>query len=202
MYKITNEEPVSVLSIRLDLPEIFGDITNKALAKDPKERYQSCMALAYDLRVAYRSLKGALESEKAMELVDFLLHQSFFRDFSQNQIKELLGVSDIITARPGDVIVAEGEIDDTFYLLLNGKAKVRKNSGDIALIDAGECFGEMAGIGGQPRIASVVADTHCMLMKISATLLDRSLESIQLLFYKKFALTLVKRLSQSIETDN
>jgi len=202
MYKITNEEPVSVLSIRLDLPEIFGDITNKALAKDPKERYQSCMALAYDLRVAYRSLKGVVENEKAMELVDFLRHQSFFRDFSQDQIKELLGVSNIITVRRGDVIVAEGEIDDTFYILLNGKAKVRINSEDIALLDVGECFGEMAGIGGQPRVATVVADTHCMLMKISATLLDRSPESIQLLFYKKFALTLVERLSQSIKTDN
>jgi serine/threonine-protein kinase len=202
MYKITNEDPASIQSIRNDLPEIFDDITKKALAKNPKERYQNCMALAYDLRVAYRSLKGAVEKEKAMELVEFLLHQPFFRDFSQDQMKELLDLSDIITARPGNVIVAEGEIDDTFYLLLNGKAKVRKNGGDIAIIDAGECFGEMAGIGGQPRVASVVADSHCMLMKISATLLDRSLESIQLLFYKKFATTLVKRLSQSIKTNS
>jgi hypothetical protein len=38
-------------------------------------------------------------------------------------------------------------------------------------------------------------------MKISATLLDRASESMQLIFLKNFALTLVKRLSQSIKID-
>jgi serine/threonine-protein kinase len=201
LYKISNEEPVSVLSIRPDLPSIFGDITHKALAKDPKERYQNCMAFAYDLRVAYRSLKGAVENEKAMDLVEFLRHNLFFRDFSQDQIRELLGVSNIITVRRGGLILAEGQIDDIFYVLLNGKAKVRRNNRDIAVIDVGECFGEMAGIGGQPRIATVVADTDCVLLKISTALLDRSPQAIQLLFFKKFALTLVERLSRTMKKD-
>ena len=95
----------------------------------------------------------------------------------------------------GKVIVTEGDIDDTFYILLNGKVKIRKNGKVIAKIRAGECFGEMAYIAGQPRSADVVAQTDCILMKISATLIDKASEAIQLLFFKNFAKTLVKRLS-------
>jgi len=54
MYKITHDEPLPLLSLRPDLPSILEDITRKAIAKDLKERYQSCGDFAYDLRVALR----------------------------------------------------------------------------------------------------------------------------------------------------
>ena len=61
---------------------------------------------------------------------------------------------------------------------------IRKKDKIIAVIREGECFGEMAYIAGQARIATAIADTDCMLMKISATLLDKAPEPIQLLFFK------------------
>jgi serine/threonine-protein kinase len=64
--------------------------------------------------------------------------------------------------------------------------------------DRGECFGEMAYLSGDPRTATVIADTECILLKISAMLLDKSPPDIQLLFLKRFALTLLRRLSVSI----
>ena len=45
------------------------------------------------------------------------------------------------------------------------------------------------------RDSSVIAHEDCILMKISATLIDGASEAIQLLFYKNFATTLVHRLS-------
>jgi hypothetical protein len=45
----------------------------------------------------------------------------------------------------------------------------------------------------------VVAETDCILMKISGTLLDKSAETIQLLFMRNFALTLLHRLSKKIQ---
>ena len=55
----------------------------------------------------------------------------------------------------------------------------------------------MAYIAALPRTASVLAKTDCILMKISATLIDRSPDAVQLLFYKNFARTLVQRLAKS-----
>lgn len=201
MYRIIHKEPVSMLDIRPELPNILDTITKKALAKDPQERYQTCMELAYDLRLALRGSTEIIKDERVKDVVDYVRHVPFFRDFTNDQIKELVPVSNIVKVPKGEVIVAEGEIDDTFYIILSGKAKVKKQDKEIALIDTGECFGEMAYISGDARIATVVADTECILMKISSTLLERSSQSIQLLFFKKFATTLVSRFSRASQNE-
>ena len=86
---------------------------------------------------------------------------------------------------------------DAFALQNVYEANYDTENENVALIDVGKCFGEMAYIGGQPRAANVVAETDCILMKISAPLLDRASEAMQLLFFKNFAMTLVQRLSNS-----
>jgi len=195
MYKITNEEPTSVLELRTDLPKLFDDIVKKALAKDPTKRYQTCMDLAYDLRVALRGLSETFLDGKVKDAVDYIHHVPFFQNFTKEQVKEMLAASTIAKFSKGKAIVAEGEIDDTFYIILSGSAKVTKSNKDIATISAGECFGEMAYIAGQARTATVLAETDCILVKISAALMDKSSSDIQLLFYKNFARTLVNRFS-------
>jgi len=195
MYKITNEEPESMLSLRKDLPEIMLEITKKALAKDQTERYQSCTELAYDLRVALRGLTETVQDEKIKDVVDYVHHLTFFHEFTEDQVKEIFSVSHIIKVDKGKTIVAQGEIDDTFYIMMSGKARVCKDKKDIALIGTGDCLGEMALIGGQVRMADVIADTDCVLMKIGATLLDNASDSVKFLFFKNFAITLVHRLS-------
>jgi len=199
MYKIANEDPVPIREMRPDLNEIMWKITRKALAKDPSRRYQSCMDLAYDLRVALRGLKGGAAGDKVDSVVDYVQSVPFFDNFTKEQVREILEASHIIKVRKGKVVVAEGEIDDSFFIILSGNAAVQKHNASIALISRGECFGEMSYLGGQSRSATVVAETDCILLKISATLLDRSAESIQLLFMKNFAMTLMKRLSKAIQ---
>lgn len=198
LYKITNADPPAIRKIRPELPEILERITKKALAKDPGDRYQACMDLAYDLRVALRGLSEVNKSDKVDNVVDYIHGVPFFENFSKEQVREILSTCNIIKVFKGKVVVAEGEIDDSFFIILSGRAAVRKNDAVIANICRGECFGEMSYLSGQSRVASVVAETDCILMKISATLLDRSSEGIQLLFLRKFATTLLNRLSKSI----
>ncbi len=50
IYKIINEEPPAISEIKKGLPAGFEKIINKALAKDPNERYQNCKQLIEDLR--------------------------------------------------------------------------------------------------------------------------------------------------------
>jgi serine/threonine-protein kinase len=66
----------------------------------------------------------------------------------------------------------------------------------------GECFGEMASLTGNIRAATVLAETDCVFLKISPTLLERSSESIQLLFFKNFVMTLIQRLSKNLKEDD
>ncbi|MBW2086161.1 MAG: protein kinase, partial [Deltaproteobacteria bacterium] len=197
MYKIINEEPVSILSLRPELAEVLNTITKKAMAKEQQDRYQTCTEFAYDIRLAISNITGSVRKEK--DVVEIVHEVPFFRHFSKDQVRELVATSDIVKAASGKVIVSEGDIDDTFFIILSGKAKVMKDSENIASIGVGECFGEMSYIANQARVATVVANTDCILMKISATLLNKSAESIQLLFFKNFAMTLVRRLSSSAD---
>jgi serine/threonine-protein kinase len=195
MYKITNEDPTPITELQPELPGIFDDIITKALAKDPAKRYQTCMDFAYDLRVASRGITETFLEGEIKDAVDFVHHAAFFRNFTKEQVKEMLTAISILKFAKGEIIVAEGDIDDTFYIILDGSVKIRKNDKDIASIVAGECFGEMAYISGQARTATVLAETDCILIKISSTLMDKSSNEIQLLFYKNFAKTLVHRFS-------
>ena len=108
-----------------------------------------------------------------------------------------MNASQVLKVKKGQVVLNEGEIDDSFFIILSGSVAVQKKRKKIATIAIGECFGEMAYLQGQSRMATIAAETDCILLKISGTLLDRSSESIQLLFQKNFALTLVKRLSKT-----
>ncbi len=201
MYKIANEDPVPVREIRADVPEVLARITKKALEKDPSRRYQTCADVAYDLRVALRGLKssGRTAKIKAEDVVDYVHNVPFFEGFKRDHVKQVLQASSIIKFSKGRIMVAEGDIDDSFFIILSGRAAVQKNDRTIAVIGRGECFGEMSYLSGEARAATVTADTDCILMKISATLLDKSPESIQLVFLKNFAMTLLRRLSRSLK---
>ncbi len=197
MYKITSTEPEPISKIRPDLPPIMEDIINKAIAKDTAKRYQSCTELAYDLRIVLRGLTGSVTDEKIKDVVDFVHHLKFFQGFSEDHVREVVSLSHIIKVDKGKAIVSEKEIDDTFYIIMSGQAKVRKDDRDIASLGTGDCLGEMSLIGGQSRIADVIADTDCILLKISSSVLDNASDSVKHIFYKSFAITLVRRLSGS-----
>jgi serine/threonine protein kinase/HEPN domain-containing protein len=49
IYKIINEEPIALTEVKKGLPIGFEQIICKSLAKDPKNRYQTCAELATDL---------------------------------------------------------------------------------------------------------------------------------------------------------
>ncbi|MFH1138499.1 MAG: serine/threonine-protein kinase [Pseudomonadota bacterium] len=190
---IKTKDPVPVTTLRPELPQSLDDIVSKTLAKDIKDRFQTCTDLAYYLRLALRDLTQTPKESK--DFFDFVHGVPFFHSFSREQVRELVSASNIVRVRRGRIIVSEGEIDETFFIILSGQVKVSRGGREIAMIGAGECFGEMALIGQQARVATVEADTDCTLMKISATLLNRSPESVRLLFYQNFATTLVRRLS-------
>jgi eukaryotic-like serine/threonine-protein kinase len=201
MYKIAREDPVPIREIRPEIPEILDRIVSKSLAKEAGDRYQNCSDFAYDLRVALRGLKGTIKSSKIGDVVDYVHTVPFFEDFSKSQVREILKASNLVKVKKGKIVVAEGEIDDSFFIILSGKAVVKKNDKEIALIGRGECFGEMSYLSGQARAATVVAETDCNLIKISATLLDKASKEMQLLFLKTFAMTLIERLSKKIRTE-
>lgn len=196
MYKIVNEEPAPILEMRPELPPIFGDILANALAKDASKRYKNSMEFAYDLRLALRTLKETSSETHDRELIKYIHTLPFFKSFSEGQIDEILSASQLSKFEKGKTIIAEGEIDDSFYILISGDVSVQKENRDVAVLAKGECFGEISYLTGEARTATIVARSDCILLKFSSTLLEKLSESIQLLFFKKFTTTIVERLAK------
>ena len=179
------------------MPDALERIILRTLRKDPDERYQSCVDFGYELRVVLRMLQNSFSDETGESIDDYFCNLPFFANFTLEQIKTVKSASVVSKHEKGAVIVNQGEVDDSLFVVLSGKGAVMKDGRKITVIEKGECFGEMAYLSGQPRDATVIAETDCVLMKVSATLMDKAPDSLHLLFLKTFAMTLVNRLSKS-----
>jgi cAMP-dependent protein kinase regulator len=79
---------------------------------------------------------------------------------------ELAQISDslkIATFRQGEYVIKEGEMGDVFYMIEEGEAEATKtfepgkNPVSVKYYKAGDYFGELALIKGEPRAANIIA---------------------------------------------
>jgi CRP-like cAMP-binding protein len=84
-----------------------------------------------------------------------------------NREKEILAaLLAPIHAEPGDVLCREGEAGDYLYMIVEGEAEVCKGNKPLTRLAAGEIFGEMSLLTGEPRSATVVALTPMALYQL------------------------------------
>lgn len=87
MYKIVNEEPPHITEVEKSLPASYENIIEKALAKDPKNRFQSCLQFI-------AALKGESTDIDSTLAYDFEQDQTIRMDKPQKKGRGLiLGVS-------------------------------------------------------------------------------------------------------------
>jgi tRNA threonylcarbamoyladenosine dehydratase len=74
---------------------------------------------------------------------------------------------------PGSVIVRQGEPGDSFFVIAEGEVQIERSAADdgepqvIAMLGAGDYFGELALLNDEPRNASVVAASVCRTFELS-----------------------------------
>jgi CRP/FNR family cyclic AMP-dependent transcriptional regulator len=110
-------------------------------------------------------------------------------------------------AAKGAVIFKEGDPGDRCYIILQGEVRISKfipNIGEeaLAVLKAGDYFGEMALIDNFPRSAHAIANSDSELLSINKTELDKILILDRDLGYKllwAFTKTLSKRLRETNE---
>ncbi len=71
LYAVINEEPESVSKIRSDIPEELKRIVRRALAKNPKDRYQSIHDLLEDLKAVAESSGTVMARPKRSRMMRF-----------------------------------------------------------------------------------------------------------------------------------
>jgi CRP-like cAMP-binding protein len=170
-----------------------------SLQKDPAKRYASGQDFAADLTRVHQRLRAEGNKIDRHEQFAILRRLKFFHDFSHAEIWELLRASQWQEYASDDEIVKEGEIDDRFYVIVEGVVVVERHGRSVGALEAGECFGETSFVRGAKRQATIRSHGRVTLMKVSSTLLEQLSASCQLRFNKVFLRSLIGRL-QGTET--
>lgn len=197
VYQIVHTEPPSVRMFRPDLPKSIVNLITRLLSKDPAERFESGRELAASLSRLYDSLRLADRQIENIERREMLTELDFFRDFTLEEVEEVMYAATWVSFNQGDTIINEGDIDDTFYIMVSGSAVVEKAGKALGWLFTGHCFGEIGFLTRQKRTATIIAESELTLMKINASLMEQASEHCQLRYYKSFTETLIKRLSET-----
>ena len=101
----------------------------------------------------------------------------------------------------GTVLFGEGQPGHVMYIVITGEIEIRRRVGGservLAVLGAGEFFGEMAILSGRPRSATAVARTAARLLVIDGTTFEAMLRA-----RPEIALRLIKALAARLERSN
>jgi len=199
IYKISNLDPEPIAELNSDVPRHIVEIVEKAMQKIIYNRYETAYLLARDLSNSFGRLRGVGERIDMQEKWKTLRFLAFFKDFSDDQITEVVNASEWKEFAKGDVIVTEGEQETSFYIIAKGGVEVVKDERVVGIMKQGDCFGEIAFLTHQPRNATIRARTEVSLMMVSVTLMEQASTETQLRYYRIFLENLISRLSQATD---
>ena len=92
-----------------------------------------------------------------------------FESLSVSELAAIASVVEEIDSTPGEVIIQEGTLGDTLYLVVKGEVSVIKDLGEVGEIEidrirAGDYFGEMALFEDALRSVSIRTEETCRFM--------------------------------------
>ncbi|MDI7267188.1 MAG: cyclic nucleotide-binding domain-containing protein [Myxococcota bacterium] len=138
-------------------------------------------------------------------VVEQLRKVGLFRDLGDSQVAKIGEIARIRRFRQGEVVFKEGDPSDRLFLVLQGKVRIGRviegiGEEALAILEPGDCFGELSIVDDGPRSADALAHEECALLAINRTeledvmLMDKGL-GYELLW--NIARTLAARLRQT-----
>lgn len=198
-HRITEKTHTPLAEMRPDAPPILARILDRALCKQTGQRYRMGLDVAADLSLVYDHIKLLDEQLPGDEKFKLVRSLAFFDDFTEPEIWEVINSSGWLDFAPGSEIIAEGELDTSFYIIISGDVTVFKGEMEVDELHQGDCFGEMGFIARKERSATIIAKTGVTTMNVRPSMIERASLHCQLRFHKVFLSALVARLSQATE---
>jgi eukaryotic-like serine/threonine-protein kinase len=201
VYQICNAEPPPPSSLRSDVPASFDAVVARAMHKQLDRRYATWEEFSHDLAQAFQN-KRIAHNRKVFpdsEKFETLRSLTFFADFSDVEIWEVVRFSVWDEVAPGTLVMKDGEPGDFFCLLVDGELRVTKKGRILSILSPGDCFGEMAiiGRGQHQRGADVVAETESKVVTISGKALNNASDVCRMHFYQAFLQVISSRLAMA-----
>jgi CRP/FNR family cyclic AMP-dependent transcriptional regulator len=107
---------------------------------------------------------------KQSPAIDMLASVDLFQGLTKKELQAVCDMAREQAFAAGAVVAAEGDAAGRFYLILDGKASVTigETNRVLATLGPGDYFGEISLIDGEPRSATVTADTPLRTLSIAS----------------------------------
>ena len=98
--------------------------------------------------------------------MDLLRNIPLFRRLSQNHLNAVARYTDAHRARQGAILTKQGQHGLEAFVIVDGRARVEVAGKAVAELGPGDFIGELSLIDGQPRTATVIAQTPMTLLVV------------------------------------
>jgi tRNA A-37 threonylcarbamoyl transferase component Bud32 len=197
LYQIANVDPAPLGTLRPDLPPGVLALIDRALQKDVKQRFADWNEFSAEIANLLHETR-APGPEELSEARKFhaMSELTFFRDFREVEIWEVLRASGWKEFPDGSLVIREGERGDAFYVLVDGCVEVSRGGNALATLVAGACFGEMLYFEENQilRTTTVRASGTAVALEIPAATLAATSDACQVQFNRAFLRILLGRL--------
>jgi CRP-like cAMP-binding protein len=142
------------------------------------------------------------ESFRILENVIFLKKIPLFSSVQTSELQAIAKIAEEVGFDSGEEIVRENDAGDSMYIIRKGTVRIAKKTGqsstiDLAHLQTGQCFGDMAIFDNELRSASAFASENCIMLRIDRdNLIDVILE------YPHIALELLRIFIQRLRDAN
>ncbi len=136
----------------------------------------------------------------------------FLKDLSPEEIKDIMTKLKACPFKKGETIIEEGDSGDSVYIIKSGKALVTTHvlgrKIELAVLQKGDLFGEVAFLTGRPRTATVTALEDMEVLEFTRPLLEELIEKrpdilkmLQDFYYSRLQNTIKKATTQTHKTE-
>ena len=104
----------------------------------------------------------------------FLRNYVLFSSFDEELLEKLVNAVEVVALKPGEILYAEGEVTDDFYVVWSGKLHLLKNSAKgqkLATLIIGDFFGEDWLVSNQ-RLGTMEALVQTKVLKFDRILME------------------------------
>jgi tetratricopeptide (TPR) repeat protein len=109
------------------------------------------------------------------------INSELFSGKSEEEVQQILSQLSLILFPSNAKVIEEGDSGDSMYIIKSGRAKVIAHLFgkvlDLATLETGDIFGEVAFLTGRPRTASVIAEGPLEVYELSRVELEKIIDN-------------------------
>jgi serine/threonine protein kinase len=201
MHQIYHVQPAALGKLRDGVSPELNAMIQRALAKDPADRYANWEAFAQALsglitnqKVPRGQLQGVLDSER----FNLLRSLDFFASFGDVELWEVVHRAKWQRFQFGHALYRKGEEGNSFHILAQGGVEVFRDGKKVAQLGSGTSIGEMAYLAPNPELkrhsTDVIVTEPATTISFTPETLVQVSPGCKHLFDEAFIRVLVRRL--------